>query len=394
MTALDIDPEVERHERHLELLGRIRNGAWLDQQTFPPLAWAVPDVVPEGFGLLVGPPKLGKSWMALGLGLSVASGGRALGRISVGEPRPVLYLALEDGDRRLQDRCRKLLLGEPIPGKFDYLTKSTPADVLDTIEAWLTLHGGQNPLVMLDTLGKVMPPSYPGESAYSRDYRVGSGLKMLVDRHPGACLLVVHHTRKAMGEDWMDSTSGTQGLNGSADFTIALTRTRNESDAILKVTGRDVREAEYAMTATDGAWSMKGSPQEAAAAAREARTTAGLGDRSAAVVTFVNESPDGVKAADVAAALDMTAKDAGTYLLRLENEGRIRKLSRGVYAPKMAEVFQFPGTPSVGTVGSVGTDSRTSYTSHTSYTDMACEVCGQPMADLGDGATTHPGCAS
>jgi hypothetical protein len=32
--------------------------------------------------------------------------------------RPVLYLALEDGHRRLQDRCRRLLAGEKIPPEF------------------------------------------------------------------------------------------------------------------------------------------------------------------------------------------------------------------------------------------------------------------------------------
>jgi hypothetical protein len=43
-------------------------------------------------------------------------GGRTLGKIKVGDPRQVLLLALEDSDRRLQDRTRKLIGDEPIPG--------------------------------------------------------------------------------------------------------------------------------------------------------------------------------------------------------------------------------------------------------------------------------------
>jgi RecA-family ATPase len=95
------------------LLAGLRDGAWLDAQEFPPLAYAVPEVIPEGSVLLVGPPKIGKSWLVLSIALAAAAGGRALG-IDIPK-RPVLYLALEDGDRRLQDRCRRLLAGDSIP---------------------------------------------------------------------------------------------------------------------------------------------------------------------------------------------------------------------------------------------------------------------------------------
>ena len=81
----------------------IKTGSWLDRQVFSPLKWAVPGIIPEGFGLLIGPPKLGKSWLVLGLLLTVAEGGKALGAIHT-EQRPVLYAALEDGDRRMQQR--------------------------------------------------------------------------------------------------------------------------------------------------------------------------------------------------------------------------------------------------------------------------------------------------
>ncbi|MGB3258890.1 MAG: AAA family ATPase, partial [Ornithinimicrobium sp.] len=222
------------------------------------MSWAVPGLIPEGMGLLTGAPKAGKSWAALGIGLAVASGGDALGKVPTGEARPVLLLALEDGNRRLQGRCRTLLGGNPIPGRLDFLTSATPAAVLDVIDAWLKLHGHERPLVILDTLGKVMPVALPGEGAYQRDYRVGGRLKALTDGHPGACLLIVHHTRKATGEDWMDSTSGTNGLNGSADFTVNLSRDRNQDAGIIRVTGRDVPEGMYAVTATSGSWTIDG----------------------------------------------------------------------------------------------------------------------------------------
>src|SRR5690606_36472772 len=78
---------------------------------FPEPTWAVPGILAEGVNLLAGPPKVGKSWLSLGLGLSVAAGRTAFGSIEV-EGGPVLYLALEDTPRRLQTRMRKILNGQ------------------------------------------------------------------------------------------------------------------------------------------------------------------------------------------------------------------------------------------------------------------------------------------
>ena len=50
---------------------------------FVPPVWAVPGIICEGVSLLCGPPKVGKSWASLGLGLAVASGSQALGAITV-----------------------------------------------------------------------------------------------------------------------------------------------------------------------------------------------------------------------------------------------------------------------------------------------------------------------
>ncbi|OLT22936.1 hypothetical protein BJF78_32745 [Pseudonocardia sp. CNS-139] len=86
----------------------------LMSMSFPEPRWAVPGVICEGVTLLAGPPKVGKSWLALGLALDIAAGWAALGSIPV-EPGPVLYLALEDTARRLQSRMRTVLAGREAP---------------------------------------------------------------------------------------------------------------------------------------------------------------------------------------------------------------------------------------------------------------------------------------
>src|SRR5215831_18700273 len=86
----------------------------LIDETFQPLKWAVPGLIPEGCILFAGRPKLGKSWFVLQLALAVASGGRAFGSVPP-EKSDVLYLALEDTKRRLQSRAKLLLGDRPLP---------------------------------------------------------------------------------------------------------------------------------------------------------------------------------------------------------------------------------------------------------------------------------------
>jgi AAA domain len=315
-------------EETARLLASVRDGAWLDAQHFPPLAYAVPDLIPEGSVLLVGPPKIGKSWLVLTVALAAAVGGKAL---SIAVPkRPVLYLALEDSDRRLQDRCRKLLRGNPIPHQFEYLLQPEQGRVIETIAAWLERQHDVPPLVILDTLGKVMPPALLGESGYQRDYRIGTTLKRIADDHTGMCLLTNHHDRKAAAEDWVDSVSGTHGLAGAADTVIVLTRSRHATSGLLKVTGRDVPEGEYAVRVADGfTWDLDGAdPQEAAARANEIRLSGGVSDRSAEIIAYVAANPPHVRAGEVE---DKFGPDARRYLKRLADSGRLRRLSRGLY---------------------------------------------------------------
>jgi len=317
------------------LLAGLRTGDWLDQQIFPDLRWVVPGIVPEGFSLLVGAPKIGKSYMALGIGLSAALGGPALGKLELDRPRPVLYLALEDSDRRMQKRIRELIPGDPIPKNFQYLTSIERDKVILTILAWLdTLRPKVEPLIILDTVGKVMPVSFQGETTYQRDYRISGWLQGICQKKPGMALVGLHHDRKASADDFVETISGTHGLAGAADTIMLINRKRGEQEGLLKITGRDVEENEYAITHSLGGWTLNGNDLiEAALTAQAARQTQGLGDRSSEIVEFVIKNPDGVRAADVAKKIKITPKDAATYLRRAHEAGRIAKPSPGLYTP-------------------------------------------------------------
>lgn len=318
----------------------------LMRRTFPPVEWVLPGVIPAGYVVLAGPPKLGKSWLALQLGLAASSGGHALGRIQV-PARVVVYFALEDSERRLQDRIGQLVGTESVSADLVLVVKVKPGEIVATIRAYLRRHRGA--LVLLDTLGRVMPPAVTGQTAYERDYAVGAALKSLADEHD-ATIVAVHHSRKMGATDFLDLVLGSQGIAGAADTIIVVQRERGQTDALLNVTGRDVEEATYAVTLERGIdWTLCGADlHEAARAAVERRDSIGLGDRSAAIVGYVRaRAPESVSAKEVATAKEiverygsMSVDDSGRYLRRLAEMGKLTRQTRGRYSIPLSETSE------------------------------------------------------
>ena len=89
----------------------------LQTKQFEPVRIILPDLIPEGITILAGKPKIGKSWLALDVCVAVAD------RLFVlGDKQPVqgdvLYLALEDSQRRLKTRMGKIRGREPWPERL------------------------------------------------------------------------------------------------------------------------------------------------------------------------------------------------------------------------------------------------------------------------------------
>lgn len=211
---------------------------------FPEPRYAVPGIIPEGLTLLCSAPKFGKSWLTLGTAVALTSGGPALGRVPVGDPTDVLVLALEDPPRRLKTRLTALLGESPAPARLTLVTE-WPPNGMDMVRGWLDEHPDAT-MVVVDVLARTRPPASNGESIYNADYRAVTAWKAIADAY-GVAVVLVHHTRKAGSDDFLDTVSGTQGLAGAADAIIVLRRTRGSADAEMHVTGRDVAEATFAL---------------------------------------------------------------------------------------------------------------------------------------------------
>ena len=225
---------------------------------FPEIRWVVPGLIPSGLSVLAGAPKLGKSWLALSLAIAAATGSFALGKIPV-EKADVLYLALEDTGRRLQDRLRKLNATrfENLQFFTDWATGATG----------LAAYLGQYPdirFVVVDTWAKFA--KVRDQNDYIETTQRAAELKAIADELDIA-ILAIHHTRKNSkdsGGDWVDAVLGSQGLSGAADSTIILRRRRGTNQAELLATGRDIEEQELVLSfdANCGGWTLEGNRRE------------------------------------------------------------------------------------------------------------------------------------
>lgn len=212
----------------------------LQKMQLPPVQFIVNGLLPVGLGLLASPPKYGKSWMVLDMGLSVAAGRPFLGHQTT--RGGCLYLALEDSLNRLKDRMNKILLEDVAPIGFDYAVKALDLSngLLEQLDAYLK-EKPETRLIIIDTLQKIRGQTGGKENAYATDYREMSLLKSFADRH-SICILLVHHLRKMADDgDPFNRISGTSAMFGAPDVAMVLSREkRDDVQTTFSYEGRDI----------------------------------------------------------------------------------------------------------------------------------------------------------
>ena len=212
----------------------------LSKKNFPPPNWVVKDLLPEGVSILVGKPKMRKSFLALNIALAVPEG-RAVLTLPT-KKGDVLYISLEDNYRRLKLRLSKCCSGE-IPDGLHFETEWPRMDEggFEKLHEWITDHP-KTTLIIIDTLVRIWPSGKKrgeGRTLYHQDYDFMTMLKKIADEN-GVAILGVHHMKKAEYDDPTDSPSGSAGIAGGADTLITLKRVRKAETAVLFVTGRDI----------------------------------------------------------------------------------------------------------------------------------------------------------
>ena len=217
----------------------------LQDKTLPPMKWLIDDLLPVGgVVMLSAKPKMGKSFLAIQLALTVASGGEFLGFQA--QKHEVLYIDLETSQRSMKNRISMMTADAP---KGLYLM--TPQEVFEfgnigngfesQVDYFLESHKGVK-LVIVDTYGLIQG-SRPSQYVYIQEYGEISHLNSWA-RKKGFTLVLIHHQNKQ--DDYanpVQGISGSTGITGGLQAYYILSK-RDYTDKMTKLTigGKEIME--------------------------------------------------------------------------------------------------------------------------------------------------------
>jgi len=215
------------------------------------MTWTVENILmSQTVELIVGLPKIGKSWLALDLGVSVATGLPFLNHFPIVNPGPVLYLTKEDPEYSLQDRLAKVAISKglggsvemkdgclslepphtnPIPFYVDLQRGFlfSPEHVNELIE-WLSALKavlGTIALIVFDPILRMMPTGLDEYRATDVNTAVFEPAARMVSE-VGASILLVHHRGKSFSAS--KGSYGSIGFHAFSDGTHYLTKKDDE----------------------------------------------------------------------------------------------------------------------------------------------------------------------
>lgn len=189
-------------------------------------------------GLLGGPPKAFKTWVAAELALAVATGTPAFGRFAAPDPGTVLFFGAEDPPPDLRTRfdgiarARGLDLAKVPLLLLDIAQlRLDDAGHLDRLRRTLAVHAPR--LLILDPFVRLVAGL---DENSAREVSAVLGALRALQREHDVTILLVHHMRKS------PAAHPAQQLRGSGDFSAwldsGLYLTRHGDDRVLVVEHR------------------------------------------------------------------------------------------------------------------------------------------------------------
>lgn len=218
-----------------------------------PPQWIIEGAVPKALFQLTGPPKVGKSLVALEMALAVATGAHWMGRAT--KRGRVLLVALEDGPGRLQSRFGKMLNGSKPPENLFIMSNSRGRwqDWGETYQGartsdWLAqfiVDAMTYDWVILDTFSRAF-----GDIDQNDNNGVQSVLAPL--QEAGVAVTIVDHTKKGGGRvkdssephDATESAAGSRAKGALTEGSLSLRRHKKGDLEMIRLDwqGRDAEE--------------------------------------------------------------------------------------------------------------------------------------------------------
>ncbi|MDW8293623.1 MAG: AAA family ATPase [Anaerolineae bacterium] len=232
-------------------------GRDLYDREYPPLVYDVDGIVVHGtLFMLAGRPKSGKSWLLLQLARAIDEEREWLGAPTYRHGR-LLYIALEDGERRVWERIHAMAWK---PQHADFLFDLPP--LAEGGREAITYYASQYSVIILDTLRAAL-----GATDENNNTEISTVLIPLArDIHErGSTLIVSHHTGKSYSEEYtFESIRGASAIRGSYDGGAVLVRPHGERRATLYCESRDLetRDLSLEWCGPKEGWTLLGSHDE------------------------------------------------------------------------------------------------------------------------------------
>jgi hypothetical protein len=301
----------------------VRDAAEIYDADFPVPVPIVAPILYPGLTLMAGRAKVGKSWLALDLALSIVQGGTFAGHLKVtrqaeGLPGDVLYVSLEERPRQTRARLRHLTPQDDSLRKIKFIHElpALMSGGAAALDAELAAHPAR--VVIVDSLLGITKLGRKSADALQHDYIIVNTLRDVAERH-GVALVLIAHTRKAGGDYFVDLIQGTTGTTAAADA-IWVVEKKADGTGVLHVTGREVEDKVFGLRHEGALWHIIGEGEEYTQT-----------EERQEIIDLLKENGP-MKPMAIARALQKRVPGIQSLLCRLRDKGQLTRRKYGEYA--------------------------------------------------------------
>lgn len=322
-----------------ELPEQPANDGWLVEGLWSQLA----------VGFIAGHPKVGKSWLALDLAVSVASGTDCLGRFKVHRTGPALAYLAEDPLPRVRERIGSLCAHKGIPlAGLELSVITAPCLWLDREEDRASLDealGRLKPrLLVLDPLIRL----HGLDENRSTEIAGLLGFLRLLSRKHELSIVVVHHMSKKSRRHLGQALRGSSDLHAWSDSSAYLTRQKDH--LLLTLEHRSAPAPEpLALTLVAGHdGRMPHLEPLASSAAEVPATDSPPGSLADSVCSLLRTAGQPLSRVALRARLGVNNSRLGDVLVSLERAGRLCRTLDGWTVPMSRPASKTDGSAQLG----------------------------------------------
>lgn len=236
-----------------------------------PIRYAVDGIIPEGLTLITARPKQGKSYLMLQTCFAVVKGIPVLGRNT--KKGSVVYFDLEMSENAVHERIKNTqgevppgltfifrdALKEANGGKMPIIGEGFEDILEDQIQTRENLS-----MIVIDTIVRILPKIPKGAALYQFEADTYEKIEE-IGRKYHIPIVCVHHLNKGDDpDDRMSQVSGSNGVTGTADSIVVLTREKRMSNVtLMTVMNRHGVDFERSLEFKNGLWTDLGDGAEA-----------------------------------------------------------------------------------------------------------------------------------